>query len=199
MKREIWKPVLGYIGLYEVSNYGRVRSLNYNHTGKIKILKLDKKKNGYLCAHLSKNGRTKNFLVHRLVWEAFNGKIPEDMQVNHINEIKTDNSLWNLNLMSCKENINWGTGIQRMKEKRSDSVLQLTPDGQLVKEWSSMNEAGRHGYRASAVCRCCRGKLKQYKGFLWVKKSPLCQWYNYTNSDLSSKTLACHIITHASI
>ena len=85
---EIWKPVLDYIGLYEVSNLGRVRSLKF---GKVRILKPCKKKNGYLYIRLSKNGITKNFYVHRLVYEAFHGTIPDDMQVNHINEIKTDN------------------------------------------------------------------------------------------------------------
>lgn len=112
--QEEWKPVRGYIGLYDASNFGRIRSLKF---GKVKILKPFGKKD-YLRIELNKDGKRKRYSVHRLVYEAFNGEIPEGMQVNHINEIKTDNSLWNLNLMTPKENSNYGTGIQRGVDKR---------------------------------------------------------------------------------
>lgn len=175
MKREIWKPVLGYINLYEVSNLGRVRSLNYNRTGKTKILKPGKNSYGYLQVQLWKDGIAKMFKVHRLVWEAFNGEIPEGMEVNHINEDKTDNRYpENLNLMSPMENCNWGTRNQKIKEKLSDSVLQLTPDDELVKEWPSMNEAGRNGFSIGSISMCCNSKIKKYRGFKWMKKLPLC-------------------------
>lgn len=167
---EIWKPVLEYISLYEVSNLGRVRSLKF---GKVVILKPFKTKKGYLCVCLCKNGNVKWFRVHRLVWEAFNGAIPEGMHVNHINEDKTDNRLENLNLMTPKDNINCGTGIQRRATKQSQSVLQLTPDGKLVKEWNSMSDADKYGYNHSRIAACCNGKQKTHKGFLWVKKLPL--------------------------
>lgn len=170
MKREIWKSVLGYIGLYEVSNYGRVRSLKHE---KIRILKQLKHTNGYLKVNLCKDGITKIFYVHRLVYEAFNGFIPDGYEINHINEDKTDNRLDNLNLLTHGENIRYGTANQRRAEKLSDQVLQLTLDEVLVKEWPSIAEAGRHGFNLGAVCACCRGKLKQYKGFKWVKKLPL--------------------------
>lgn len=165
--QEEWRPVVGCESLYEVSSFGRVRSLKF---GKIRILKPGKVKKGYLFARLTKNGRVKNFYIHRLVWEAFNGKIPENMQVNHINEIKTDNSVWNLNLMSPKENINYGIGIKRRATKESQPVLQLTLDEVLVKEWPSMNEVRRNGFDVRNVSACCNGKLKQYKGFRWRKK-----------------------------
>ena len=111
---EEWKPIPGYFELYDASNFGRIRSLKF---GKVKILKPFGKKD-YLRIELNKDGKRKRYSVHRLVWEAFNGEIPKDMQVNHINEIKTDNSLWNLNLMTPKENTNYGTGIQRGVDKR---------------------------------------------------------------------------------
>ena len=68
---EIWKPIKGYEGLYEVSNFGRIKSLNYNHTGKGKILKQNQIMNGYKLVMLYKDGNGKNYLVHRLVAEAF--------------------------------------------------------------------------------------------------------------------------------
>lgn len=160
---EEWRPVKDYEGLYEVSNFGRVRSLKF---GKVRILKLIKIKIGYLYIGLYKDGRAKKFRVNRLVYEAFNGEIPDGMEVNHINEIKTDNSVWNLNLMTRKENNNYG----KRTEKCSNPVLQLTLDGELVREWSSTQECGRNGFSQGCVSACCRGEFKQYKGFLWIKK-----------------------------
>lgn len=175
--KEIWKPVLDYIGLYEVSNLGRVRSLKY---GKIRILKPVKTKDCYLRVGLRKDGKQKWFLVHRLVWEAFNGEIPEGMEVNHINEIKTDNRYpENLNLLTHGDNVNFGTRNKRVSVamtngKQSDPVLQLTLDEKLIKEWPSMTEAARNGFSESKISDCCNGKRKTHKGFLWMKKSPLC-------------------------
>ena len=112
---EEWKPIKNNEGLYDASNFGRIRSLDRwtkNRRGKYiqkgRILKPGKNSKGYMTVILCKDRKKKTFLVHRLVYDAFNGKIPEGMQVNHINEIKTDNSLWNLNLMTNQENCNWG-------------------------------------------------------------------------------------------
>lgn len=182
MKKEIWKSVLGYFGLYEASNWGRIRSLDhwkdngkggYIHKGR--ILKPGKKKNGYLYVRLSKNGITKNFYVHRLVYEAFNGAIPDGYEVNHINEIKTDNRYpENLNLLTPKENCNYGSRNKKLSSLFGFRLYQLTLDDELVKEWSSSREAGRHGFDQGHVVDCCNGKRKTHKGFKWVKKLPSC-------------------------
>lgn len=189
--KEVWKPVLGYEGLYEVSNFGRGRSLDrYVNTrfGKRlcrgKIIK-PRIKSGYLQVGLSKNSLHRWFLVHRLVWETFVGHIPDGMQVNHRNEIKTDNFVFvnpdgsvdleksNLNLMTPKENINWGNGNDRRKKnnvnnpKQSHIVYQYTLDGRLVHVWSSAAEAGRNGFNKGNVVACCNGRQKSHKGFLW--------------------------------
>lgn len=163
---EIWKPVPGYDD-YEVSSFGRVRSLYKN-----KILSISRNKNGYCAIILYKRGKLKRFLIHRLVWTAFNGIIPEGMEVNHINEVKTDNSIWNLNLMTHTQNVNYLSNIRRMSEskkngKQSKKVYQYTLDGVLVRVWQSVNEAGRNGFCVSSIVRCCQGKLRQHKGFLW--------------------------------
>lgn len=110
--KEIWKKVRGFEN-YEVSNYGKVKSLNYKRTGKEKLLSLGKDIDGYLFVHLWKNGFVKSFRINRLVYMTFVGEIPEDIQVNHIDEDKENNRVENLNLMTCKENIRWGTGNAR--------------------------------------------------------------------------------------
>src|SRR5699024_1513491 len=108
--KENWKDVVGYEGIYEVSNYGRVRSKQRLALGKNncyrklpeKILKERINKNGYNRVALYKNGIVKNKLVHRLVLEAFSGK--SDKIVNHINGKKTDNRIQNLEYCTYKEN-----------------------------------------------------------------------------------------------
>lgn len=172
---EIWKDIEGYIGLYQVSNFGRVRNLNYRGTGKVKVLSPVEDKYGYLQVCLYKNGKGKIFKVHRLVTEAF---IPNPLnlpQVNHKDEDKTNNFCGTLendfndgNLEWCdsKYNINYGTRIDRI----SKPVLQFTKTGELVREWSSTNEAGRNGFHQSAVVNCCRGERKTHHGFIWKYK-----------------------------
>lgn len=110
---EVWKDIPGYEGLYEASDLGNVRSLNYNHTGKTKVMQPSLTRKGYLTLCLSKNGKQKQRLVHTLVITAFRGPIPPGMQVNHLNEIKTDNRLSNLEVCTPKQNNNWGTRIER--------------------------------------------------------------------------------------
>lgn len=166
MKIEIWRPVVGF-ERYLVSNYGRVKSLNYRHTGREQILKPRKTAGGYLMVNLYKDGKLKSLYVSLIVWEAFKGPIPNGMQVNHINEDKTDNRLENLNLMTPKENCNWGTRNQRRSNKESYTVYQFNSDGSLVKKWISASEAGRNGYRQSCVNDCCLGKQKTHMGYIW--------------------------------
>ena len=106
MEEEIWKPIKDFEGYYEVSNIGRVRSLNYRNTGKEKVLKNIECSNGYLIVNLTKNGKQKIFKVHRLVAEAFIPNPEGKPYIDHINTIRTDNRVSNLRWVTQKENCN---------------------------------------------------------------------------------------------
>lgn len=100
-KMEMWKPISGYEGLYEVSNFGRVKSLKF---GKEKILTPGNYK-GYLSVQLCKDGKRKMMRVHRLVAEAFIPNPNKLETVNHKDEDKTNNSANNLEWMSSVDNV----------------------------------------------------------------------------------------------
>lgn len=169
---EIWKDIEGYEGLYQVSNLGRVKSLPRKGTFE-RIIMPGTKAGGYLCVALYKDGKVKYYRVNRLVAEAFIPNPDNKPQCNHINEDVTDNRACNLNWMSSKENINWGTGILRSHQKQvnhpnmSKPVKQLSLDGALIAIWPSTMEAGRNGFDNSNICKCCNGKYAQYKGYKW--------------------------------
>ena len=120
---EEWRTIEGYEGLYEVSNLGRVRSLdmyvkgrygNYRlHKGK--VLSPAKDKNGYLKVNLCYNGKDKIIRVHRLVAGAFVSNPDNLPEVNHKDEDKTNNNVENLEWCNRKDNINYGTRTERQK------------------------------------------------------------------------------------
>ena len=166
MKKEYWKPVVGYEGLYEVSNWGRVKSLKF---GKEKILK-PIIRHGYYFVGLSKNGIVKSYSVHRLVAQVF---IPNPNNlpcVNHKDENKQNNVVSNLEWCTHEYNNSYGTRSKRVAEKQSKPVLQYDLEGNLIKEWVSINECGRNGFNQGGICKCCNGKQKIYKGFIWKYK-----------------------------
>lgn len=126
--RPHWKEVTGYEGLYEVSDQGAVRSLNYLRTGNRRELKPAKDKKGYQRVYLYRDGVGKNFSVHRIVWEAFNDQIPEGMEIDHINAIRDDNRLVNLRVVTHKENANnpitYDRNLEANKRKAQDPNWQ---------------------------------------------------------------------------
>lgn len=101
--QEQWKPVAGHESLYEVSNTGKVRSLNYKGEGKAQELTQGKKNYPVVC--LTRGGRNKTFAVHRLVAETFIGPCPEGYQVNHKDFDKTNNHVDNLEYVTPQQNI----------------------------------------------------------------------------------------------
>ena len=121
--REIWKPVVGFEGLYEVSNRGRVKSIlrevRYKFRGKIFIMKFEgkllrivkraRRYNSYVGVTLSKNGRPYQRFIHRLVLEAFNGRCPKGYECRHLDGDATNNN---------EENLKWGT----RRENKADMI-----------------------------------------------------------------------------
>lgn len=101
---EIWKDIEEYAGLYQISNTGNIVSLNFNNTGKRKMLKLQNMTAGYLKATLTKYGIQRQFSVHRLVALHFIPNINNKREVNHKNGIKTDNRVENLEWVTSSEN-----------------------------------------------------------------------------------------------
>lgn len=177
MKKEYWKPVLDYEGLYEVSNWGRVKSVKRlvksprgYRTVCERILKSTKDSHGYLCVSLHKEGKMKFVKIHRLVAEAFLDNTDNLPCVNHKDENPLNNVVSNLEWCTYKYNNNYGTARQRMAEKQSKSVLQYDLEGNFIKEWKSTKECGINGYNQGHVAACCRGERKTHKGFIWKYK-----------------------------
>ena len=168
MFREVWKPIPGYEGLYQVSDLGRVKSLNYNHTGKEQILSPGKRGGGYMFVNLCKDGKVKKFLVHRLVWIAFNGPIPVGMVINHKDERPWNNRLDNLMVCTQKANINWGTRNKKVAKALSKMVEQYTLDGIHICTWfNTIGIKKELRYSLGNISECCNGKRRTAYGYIW--------------------------------
>lgn len=151
---------------YEVYADGRIWSYKRN-----KFLKPATTKDGYQQVVLYDNeGKRKTYYVHRIVWEAVTREpILEGYEINHRNEIKTDNRFFeNLELLSHKENMNFGSRTERQAKSLSKQVGAFK-NGELVMKFASTQEAERNGFQHSAVSMCCRGvkSYKTYKGYTW--------------------------------
>lgn len=181
---EEWRPITGFEGLYEVSNLGRVRSLDrqvnnqgtYIISGKVLVLTADKR--GYKHLLLWKDGKSKLGLVHRLVAGAFIPNPCNLPQVNHKDENKGNNIVSNLEWCTAKYNSNYGTGARRNGMARrnnsrdSKPVIQLDLNHNFVAEYPSAREAARRNdFRQSEISKCCRGEIKTSKGFIWLYKN----------------------------
>ena len=180
---EIFVDIDGYEGKYKVSNLGNVKSLIDSHGNpREKILKQIKDKFGYLHVILCKNGNIKNCKVHRLVAKAFIPNPNNLPTVNHINEDKTDNRVYNLEWMNMSQQQRHGTCQQRRvastnyteiaekltnRQDLSKQVYQYSLDLKLIKIWKSTAECGRNGYGRTAIASCCNGKRKSHKNFIW--------------------------------
>lgn len=126
----------------------------------------------YNCSLYNDKGMVWNSKLHRVIYTACYGEIPNNMDVNHIDENKNNNNILNLNLLTHKENINWGTHNVRMAKAQINNPKKSKPvgaykDGVLVMTFPSASEAGRNGFYDSPVGECCKGKRKTYKGYQW--------------------------------
>lgn len=158
MKKEVWKPVVGYEGLYEVSDQGRVRSLPRKHCNGC-ILKPEKDKKGYLRIGLSKNSIQETKKVHRLVAEAFIPNPDNLPQINHKSEIKDQNNVENLEWVDNKTNARWSHSV---------AVKQYSLTGEYVAFYSTVTDAANAvNTNTSSITNCCIKKSTCCKGYIW--------------------------------
>lgn len=150
-KQEEWRPVVGYEDFYEVSDFGRVKSLNYRNTGKEGILKPRPEQKRYCRVSLSKDGKEEKHYVHILVWEAFNGKRECDWkhwQVDHIDGDPMNNRLDNIRFGSTKDNHSNPITVQRhaeaMQKLAQDPEWIAKHDKAMEKLWKDEQFRTRH-------------------------------------------------------
>lgn len=179
---EEWRPVVGYEGLYEVSNLGRVKSLDRVVNAKNgstavkrgKILKGGFTK-GYVLYLFNTGGKRKYITGHRLVAEAFIPN-PEGLPlINHKDEDKTNNAVWNLEWCDARYNTVYGAGLKRMIEARIKNGGKTAPKPVVAEDkegnkyyFKSATEAGKKGFsKQSLITLCVRGKIKSSGGYKW--------------------------------
>lgn len=168
---EVWKDIEGYEGLYQVSNLGNVRSLNWRNTGKIRNLTLKRHNRGYLQIELSKARVCKTFMVHRLVAKHFVPGYVDGLVVNHINECKTDNRADNLEWVSQSINTEYTQNLHSSTAERcrknTRPVFQVKANGEKIR-WTCILEIVRAtGFNAWSIKQCCEGKRKHAYGYEW--------------------------------
>ena len=190
---EIWKDIYfvdngieyDYRGLYQVSNFGRIKSLNYRRSGKEKIMKLKKHKNGYMEICLYKN-KYKTLKVHRLVAFMFveNNDIVNKKEVNHKDENKENNYAYNLEWCTPKYNSNYGNRNEKMSKKKKElyswenntrckKVIQYDLNNNIIKIWNYAKEVSETlNINYTMLIHTLNGKRKtnEYKNFIWKYK-----------------------------
>ena len=176
---EIWKDIKGYEGKYQVSSFGRVRSLDHiarrerdGHRNDIpvkgRLLEPRTKRKGYQQVRLSH----KDFQVHRLVAEAFIPNPQNLPQVNHIDEDKTNNRADNLEWCNNKQNSDHGTRNERISKSLSMPVVQMDLEGNDLRRFDSIHDAAlaigglNFTTAISFVCRNVRNR-KTAGGYRW--------------------------------
>lgn len=184
---EQWKNIQGYKGLYQISNYGRVKSLSRFHNNnknssigyisKEKILKAETDGWGYLYVILLKDKERKKKKIHRLVAETFIPNLNNLPQVNHIDGNKKNNKVNNLEWCTREHNIQEAFRLGLIKAPkskehyRSKSVEQYDLQGNFIKEWNCTHDIERElNYRHTNISACCRGKIKKVYGYIWKYK-----------------------------
>ena len=178
-KEEVWKPIKGFEGLYEVSNLGNIKSFPRKYTiKKEKILSSCIMNNGYLCVALSKNHKGKTYLIHRLVAETFIPNPNNYSCINHKDGNKLNNKIDNLEWCSYSYNSKeaYRIGLKKSvwkgkfdkENSNSKKINQYDLEGNLIKKWNSTMEIERQlGINHSNISACCKGRYKKSNGYIW--------------------------------
>lgn len=175
--KEVWKPIEGYEGLYEVSNLGRVASLNYRRSKRRGILGGGKSAAGYPVVMVVKDGVQKLVYVHRLVAEAFIENPENKPQVNHKDGNKSNNRIDNLEWATGKENMahavrtglaDCESGLSAAIKKTSRKVALLDANGNVEKIYPSLSKAAReHKIGHTTIQKCADGLVQTAGGRRW--------------------------------
>lgn len=174
---EKWFDIPEYEGLYQCSNFLNVRSLtrktkggrHQEQSGRIiqgKIMKPYLYPTGYYGFEFYKDGKSKHYLLHRIIAEVFIPNPDNQPEVDHINRVRTDNRIENLRWVDRIEQ-NKNRDLTNMIKKCSTPIEQTDLDGNIIATYESMAEAKRYGYASSCICRCCKGQKNIYKGYIW--------------------------------
>ena len=181
---EVWRDIKGYEGLYQISNWGRVKSLPRKYAQKTeKILKNCKNGSGYYLVVLNKNGESKNHHIHRLVAEAFIHN-PDNLPIiNHKNGNKLNNSVENLEWctyshntlesyrLNPRETYSPSRGKFGKDHHNSKKVLQYDLNGNFIREWECAREIQRRlNIHVGNISSCLNGKRKTTGGYIWKFK-----------------------------
>lgn len=171
---EIWKDVPGYAGLYQVSNYGRIKSLSRKIVRNNKsvnignIIMSQSISNKYYSVMLYKDNTKKRYLVHRLVAAAFIPNQENFSQVNHKDENKLNNHVDNLEWYTSKYNNNYKNKVEKCASKHRKSINQYDKKGNFINSFNSGLEASiLTGINVTSISLCRKGKLKTAGGFIW--------------------------------
>ena len=164
---EIWKNVKDYEGIYYVSNLGNVKRIYKNK--KERLLKPFFDKGNYLKVILSKNNKHVQRFIHRLVAQAFIPNPNNLPQVNHKNEIKTDNKVENLEWCTQRYNILYGTAkIREAETKHRYYINQFDLEGNFIKQWHSLKQIEiSTNYKKNNIQQNCLGNNKTAYGYKW--------------------------------
>lgn len=173
LDNEIWRDIPDYEGHYQVSNLGRVRSLNryINHkdhkvqyvTGR--LINYHKVRQ-YFQVRLSMNGTTKQYYIHRLVMLTFNGY--SKLCVDHIDGNTENNRLSNLRYVTYKENSNNPITLRRLRSICSKYIIQYDLNDNIINEYNSITEAhNKTDVAKSQICWACKGKYETAGGYKW--------------------------------
>lgn len=174
---EMWEDIEGYEGTYQVSNQGRVRSLDrhiiYNtgvkrfHKGKILTPEIDRY--GYERVDLRESGKHNKQFVHRIVAKAFIPNPEEHPVINHKNEQPTDNRVSNLEWCTVEYNHGYGNARKKNGDANKKQVIGIHKDTGKVIEFNSVNETGEKGFTRTRVSSAANNN-KLYRGYYWKFK-----------------------------
>lgn len=189
---ESWKAIEGYENRYQISNLGRVKSLNYKRTGKSGMLKPFITSRGYSIVALHDNKNTVRFLVHRLVASAFINKTDDSENVvNHKDRNPLNNNVNNLEWCTQQYNStyrnahvkrglkhkDWAKTPDGLEHYKNKAKAQSTPvigihivTGKII-EFESSADGARNGFNSGSICAVLNGKLKKHKNYKWFRKS----------------------------